>query len=103
MSIETISLRGHLTATVLTTALASVAPSATALIVDASEMTDYDAGAREVFVAWNERNRGRIAGVAVVTRKPLWRMVISAMGVASRQKMKAFETVEPARTWLEEL
>ena len=98
MAIATISLRGHLTALVLETALASVEATATGLLVDATDMTDYDAGAREAFVAWNERMRSRIARVAVITQKPLWRMVISAMGVASRQKMKAFDRTVAAKS-----
>lgn len=100
MPIATVMLRGHLTALALETALASVDASATGLLVEASDMTDYDAGAREAFVAWNDRMRSRITRVAIVTHKPLWRMVISAMGVASRQKMKAFDTVDAALTWL---
>jgi hypothetical protein len=100
MPIATVQLRGHLTVLALEAALAAVDTSATALLVDALGLTDYDAGARTAFVAWNERVRDRVERVAIVTDKPLWRMVISAMGVASRQKMKAFDTEATARAWL---
>ncbi|HSQ66738.1 MAG TPA: STAS/SEC14 domain-containing protein [Polyangiaceae bacterium] len=99
-NIATVQLRGNLTALVLESALSAVDSSATAVLVDALEMTDYDAEARTAFVAWNERTRDRIQRVAVVTEKPLWRMVISAMGVASRQKMRAFASTSDARDWL---
>ena len=96
----TVQLRGHLTALALESALSAVDASAQALLVDALEMTDYDAEARSAFVAWNERVRDRIQRVAIVTDKPIWRMVISAMGVASRQKMRAFGSTREAREWL---
>jgi hypothetical protein len=38
--------------------------------------------------------------VAVLTDKPLWRMVVAAMAVASGQKMKAFTALDKARSWL---
>jgi len=100
-NIATVQLRGHLTALALESALSAVDSSATALLVEALEMTDYDAEARTAFVAWNERTRGRIQRVAIVTDKPIWRMVISAMGVASRQKMKAFDSIAAAQAWLQ--
>lgn len=99
-NIATVQLRGHLTALALESALSAVDSSATAVLVDALEMTDYDAEARTAFVAWNRRTRDRIQRVAVVTDKPIWRMVISAMGVASRQKMRAFASKSEAREWL---
>ena len=101
MTIAMVRLRGHLTEIALEEALATVPPEATALLVDALGMTGYDGKARDTFVAWNARVRDRIGRVAIVTDKPLWRMVITAMGVASRQRMKAFEGEAPARAWLE--
>lgn len=100
MTIATVQLRGHLTVLAVEAALSAVDATATAVLVDALAMTDYDAEARAAFVAWNDRVRERITRVAVVIDKPLWRMVISAMGVAARQKMKAFDTVDAARAWL---
>jgi hypothetical protein len=102
MTIATVSLKGHLTTAELEAALLAVDGSATALLVDATDMTDYDAGARELFVSWNDRMRGKIERVAIVTGKPTWRMVITTMGMASRQKMKAFDTMSAALAWLAE-
>ncbi len=102
MTIATVSLQGHLTKPMLETALSAVEASATALLVDATDMTDSDAGAREAFVSWNDRMRGRVGRVAIVTGKPMWRMVITAMGMASRQKMKSFDTISAALAWLAE-
>ena len=36
----------------------------------------------------------QVQGVAVVTNKALWRVVVSAMGLASSQAMQAFEEVD---------
>jgi hypothetical protein len=102
MTIATVSLKGHLTKAVLETALSAVDASATALLVDTTDMTDYDAGARELFVSWNDRMRDKIGRVAIVTGKPMWRMVITTMAMASRQKMKAFDTISSAFAWLAE-
>lgn len=99
----TVTFRGHLTADVLRAELTRVEPTMQAersgLIVDARQMTGYDDAARDLFVDWNTRHRGRIARVAVVTDKLLWRVVISAMGLASRQEMKPFAAYSDAVGW----
>lgn len=101
-----LKLGGFLTRAQLDAELAPVAGQLAAmgsasLIVDAREMTDYDAGARERFVAWNSDHRRRIRRVAIVTDKTLWHMVITAMALASRQTMRAFSSLEAARAWAE--
>lgn len=101
----TVVLRGHLTARALDSALKDAAKDLAAqeeraaLVIDADEMTGYDNDARALFVSWNEAHRDRIAAVAVVTTNTLWVMVIAAMSLASRQKMKGFATRAAALAW----
>ena len=64
-------------------------------------MTDYEREAREAFVEWT-RDRPEIRRIAIVIRKPVWRMVISAMSIASSRTMRAFDDVASARAWLAE-
>lgn len=73
------------------------------MLVDCSAMTGYDSEARASFVAWNTKNRARIAGVAIVTGNVLWHMVIRAMALASGTEMRAFDRAEDAERWLETL
>ena len=63
-------------------------------------MSGYDPAARELFVEWNGRWRSSIQRVAIVTERRLWTMVITAMGLASRQSMRAFAQPSDASTWL---
>jgi hypothetical protein len=71
------------------------------LLVDCSTMTGYDASAREMFVDWNSRHKTKVKGVAVVTQKTLWHVVVSAMALASGQRMKAFDSRREALLWIE--
>lgn len=71
------------------------------LLVDASMMTGYDVEARAYFVEWNSKYRVRLHAVAIVTEKTLWHMVIAAIGVAARQTMKAFYSLDEAQKWLD--
>lgn len=96
-------LVGHLTSAALEETLTKVETEVAlcaGMLVDCSKMTGYDADARAYFVAWHRRKAEGIEGVAVVTRKPLWRLVISAMALASGQRMKAFDDVKSADRWL---
>ncbi len=86
----------------LSSLLANLSDSA-ALLVDATRMTGYDQEARDEFVAWNAEHRHRLRAVAVVSEKMAWRVVVSAMAFASRQKMKAFHNEASALSWLETL
>jgi hypothetical protein len=100
-----IQLTNHLSAAALQTALDPLSQRLRIdaqpfrLVVDCLAMTGYDGDARSLFVEWNEAHRRRIERVAVVTGNKLWQMVVSAMALASRQEMKAFDSVTAARTW----
>lgn len=100
MPVATVRLRGVLTEHDLNTALGAVDPKTTGLLVDACDMTDYEPAARSLFVEWSRGRRGTLKRIAIVVRVPLWRMVVSAMGIAARLDMRAFETVEQAEAWL---
>ncbi len=69
------------------------------VIVDVTEMTGYDADARDRFVSWHRDSKDRIRGVAIVGAKPLWRMVILAMSLASSVPMRPFPGLDAARAW----
>jgi len=70
------------------------------LLVDCRRMTGYDGEARAAFIHWNRTQRERVDRVAVVTTNLLWHMVVSAISLASAQKMKAFGDTSGARAWL---
>ncbi len=100
-------LEAHLTRVSLDVALervdASLALSVRAstfdLVVDARQMTGYDASARARFVAWNSSNKARLEHVAVLTDNVLWHMVVAAMSIASGQPMRAFAASSQATAW----
>jgi hypothetical protein len=100
-----VTLRAHLTATDLKRALddaevcLGTKRDPAALLVDVSEMTGYENDARSMFVSWNAAHREHVTAVAIVTTNTLWAMVIAAMSLASRQKMKCFPTRSSAETW----
>ncbi|HJL16939.1 MAG TPA: STAS/SEC14 domain-containing protein [Sandaracinaceae bacterium LLY-WYZ-13_1] len=100
LSIDVVELTGHLTCEALDAALAGVEPRPPmVLVVDCRAMTGYDAEARRRFVEWHREHRDRIAAVAVVTEKRLWHMIVSAMSLASGQRMRAFDAMDQARAW----
>lgn len=108
MAFIRIDFRDQLSAEAVERALASAeraTPGTTRfpLLVDCSAMTGYDSEARASFVAWNAKNRDRIAGVAIVTDNVLWHMVIRAMSLASGTEMRAFDRVDSAERWLDTL
>lgn len=72
-----------------------------AILVNCLNMSNYELAARSSFVTWNARNRAKIDRVAVVTAKTVWHVVVSAMALASGQKMRAFHTLTQAEQWLE--
>ena len=57
--------------------------------------------ARERFVEWNRQHRARLRAVAVVTENRMYHMVISAMAMASGQRMKGFATFDAAHAWVD--
>ncbi len=103
-----VQLDGHLSETVLRSALAGAsvalveASAGANLLVDCRDMTGYDAAARQLFVEWNSRYKSKVKSVAVVTERRLWHVVVSAMALASGQRMKAFDSRVEALGWLEE-
>lgn len=107
MSIFEIRIQGHLTASKLAAELTRIddadQQNPCGLLFDALEMTKYDRDARALFVEFNQRQRHRLCAVAIVTRNPLWRMVVSAMAFASGQTMQPFEDASEGRAWLESL
>lgn len=103
-----IEFRDQLSSEAVDSALSTAARSAPAngkfpMLVDCSAMTGYDSEARASFVAWNAKNRERIAGVAIVTDNILWHMVIRAMAFASGTEMRAFDRTDAAERWLDSI
>ena len=98
-----VTLRGHLTTAALQGELARVdsllGGTSSGLLVDASQMTGYDDAARALFVAWNTERRQQIPRVAIVTERTLWRVVIAAMSLASKQEMSVFADRGAAEAW----
>jgi hypothetical protein len=94
-----VRLEGHLTRNALVAALPREVPAGSTMIVDTTAMTSYDSNARTEFVDWNSRNKKTLSRVAVVTNKPLWRVIVAAMAVASGQNLKAFTNQAEAERW----
>ena len=74
-------------------------PDPVGLVVDALQMSGYDAAAREQFVLWHHARRSRISRVAVLTRRSLWHMVIRAMSFAANVPMQPFQDLDVATAW----
>lgn len=73
-----------------------------ALLFDVLRMTGYDPPIRDLYIDWHNKHKARLAKVAVVTDRSLWRMVVSTVGMAVRAKVKTFTRVDEARAWCEE-
>ncbi len=105
MGVVRVELSGHLTEQGLRQRLVGAGaeleslPEPRVLLVNCAAMTGYDAEARRLFMDWNAARKRRIAAVAVVTDKPLWHVVVSAMALASSQVMRAFDTEVDAEAW----
>ena len=72
------------------------------VVVDCSQMTGYDTAARRRFVEWNSQHKATVSRLGIVIRNPLWKMVISAMSLASGQVMRSFSSLAEARAWVSE-
>jgi hypothetical protein len=98
-----ITLTGHLTRSSLSATLHAVEGNLKSdnrpLIVDCRRMTGYDADARTLFVEWNTRYRARLSAVAVVGDAAFGPLLVSAMALAARQKMKVFRDEPSALAW----
>jgi hypothetical protein len=71
------------------------------VVVDILRMTGYSPEARSAYIAWHQRLRDNIKGVAVVTNNMLWRMVITAIGLTV--PLRAFDANQDAVRWLQSL
>jgi hypothetical protein len=105
----TVVLVGHLTRAMLDEKFAPVERQLArdksaryGLLVDIVGMTGYDNDARSQYIAWHNQHRDQLA-VAVVTASTMWRMVISAVALAAHGQMRAFDSADAARSWLEGL
>jgi hypothetical protein len=99
-------LVGHLTERSLAEALENVtralhvASRPVPVLLDCTGMEGYELDARHAFVAWNQHERERVSRLAIVTENRLWHVVITAMALASGQRMMGFTTEAQARLWL---
>lgn len=101
-----IPLEGHLTEPALAATLRAAAQQLEppcAMVVDCLAMDDYDPEARRAFVEWHKAHKGRVSAVAILTSKASWRLVISAMALASGQRMKPFADRASAEAWIRSL
>jgi hypothetical protein len=99
-----LTLTGHLTVETLSEWLGPVEAGLpedgqAPLVVDATEMTGYDAEARNLFVRRMIALRPRLGRIAIITGNPLWHMVIATMRLTTGTEMRAFETVSEGRAW----
>ena len=104
--LKVVELHGHLSVPQLETKLGGLTESeleGSCVLVDCLSMTGYDRDARAWFTEWNRQRRELMSGVAVVTDRPAWRMVISAMSLASRQHIRAFDSSRSAARWIDRL
>lgn len=74
--------------------------AAPVILVDALSMISYDLDARHAFVEWMRQASPR--KVAILTTRPMWRMVIGGMAMASGVSMQAFPDAVTADAWLRE-
>lgn len=103
--VERFRLDGHLTAESITATLAGVArrlelagrPSV--LVIDLLGMESYEPACRVAFTGWYKRNSAAIRAVAGVTNRASWRVIISAIGLATKGQFKSFEVVDEAMRW----
>lgn len=92
-------LEGHLTREALDSAIVSIEPRLSVerpavLVVDALRMTSYDGTARERFVEFAKQHRAAIKQFVILTERRLWRVVISAMSLASGMPMVVYPSRE---------
>jgi hypothetical protein len=71
-----------------------------AFLLDILEMTGYDPKVREMYLGWHKQHGQRLRRTAVVTTRPLWRVVISTISLATGGRTRAFESVDAAQQWI---
>lgn len=107
MIVLEVVITGHLTRQAMKSALTPVSNALRkstekcAVIVDCLAMTGYDLDARKTFVEWNAESRTRVDRVAIITDKQLWQLVVTAMALASGQRMQPFSTRSAGLEWAE--
>jgi hypothetical protein len=111
LQVHTVRLSGHLSEDVLGTELAGAATvietagangERVGLLFDCLTMDGYDREARDAFVAWSRDFGDALSGVAVVTGRKTWHMVVATVAAVTGRHMKAFDTIEQGSAWLEE-
>ena len=104
LTIVRVTLHGHLTKEQLERELGVPALQSVkgkiGLFVDCLQMKSYDTEARSYFVEWHKKMQPHIEKTAVVLNQPVWRIVVSAMGLAASMPMTAFDTSVEAERWL---
>jgi hypothetical protein len=68
------------------------------VVVDASEMRDYTPEARSRFIQF-ARALPRRTRLGIITKNPMWRIVIAAMGLAASREIRVFPDLVGARAW----
>jgi hypothetical protein len=99
-----LTLTGHLTSARLGTALGVLEGDLGAenrpLIVDFRQVTGYDPEARILFIDWNKRLRSRLRAVAILSANSFWPVMVSAMALATKQRMRVFADERSALEWV---
>lgn len=95
----TLPLSGHLSRESLDAAIGQIEDQLSMfdpchLVVDALEMTGYTGEARQRFVDFAREHGDALGRISILTTKPLWRVVISAMSLASGKTMRPYASHE---------
>jgi hypothetical protein len=107
--VERFRLEGHVTAESIQVTLDDVtrrlaaAPRPSVLLIDLLVMKSYEPACRTAFTSWYRRNAHFIRAVAGVTDRASWRVIISAIGLATRGQFKSFDAIGPALEWAKSL
>jgi len=104
MNVFTVEVQGYLTADEFASKLQSVSRriqpgSKVAVVFNVARMTGYEPEVRDTYVRWHKGAKPHIGRVAVVTEKPMWRLVVATLGMATGGTTKAFEKVDDALRW----
>jgi hypothetical protein len=99
-----LTLTGHLSSSRLGSALGmlegDLGRENRPLIVDFRQVTSYDPDARILFIDWNKRHRARLRAVAILSENSFWPVMVSAMALATKQRMRVFVDERSALDWV---
>lgn len=99
-----LTMTGHLTTLRLASALGVLEKDWGSenhpLIVDFRRVTGYDPDARVLFIDWNKRHRARLRAVAILSENSFWPVMVSAMALATKQRMRVFTDERSALDWV---